>query len=66
MSNFEPLIGIPEVARLLSCSTMAVRKWSRDGLIPHYRIGIGDPNKAMYKFRKTEVMKWLESKRYKK
>ena len=66
MSNFEPLIGIPEVARLLSCSTMAVRKWSRDGLIPHYRTGIGDPNKAMYKFRKTEVMKWLESKRYKK
>ena len=66
MANFEPLIGIPEVARLLSCSTMAVRKWSRDGLIPHYRIGSGDPNKAQYKFRKTEVMEWLESKRYKK
>ena len=66
MTSIEPLIGIPEVAKLLSCSTMAVRKWTREGLIPHYRIGMGDPNKKMYKFRKSEVMEWLESKRYKK
>jgi len=66
MTSIEPLIGIAEVAKLLSCSTMAVRKWTREGLIPHYRIGMGDPNKKMYKFRKSEVMEWLESKRYRK
>jgi excisionase family DNA binding protein len=66
MTSIEPLIGIAEVAKLLSCSTMAVRKWTKEGLIPHFRIGMGDPNKKMYKFRKSEVMEWLESKRYNK
>lgn len=64
MTNIEPLIGIAEVAKLLSCSTMAVRKWAKAGEIPHFRIGFGDPEKKLYKFRKSEVMEWVESTRY--
>ena len=63
MTSIEPLIGIAEVAKLLSCSTMAVRKWAKAGQIPHFRLGFGDPEKKLYKFRKSEVMEWVESTR---
>ena len=60
----EALMSMSEVASLLSCSTMAVRKWAREGYLPHYRVGSGDPNRRLYKFRQSEILEWLESKRY--
>ncbi|WP_081765896.1 MULTISPECIES: helix-turn-helix domain-containing protein [unclassified Arthrobacter] len=51
--NTEPWVGVPAVARHLDRSKDWVRKYARH--MPHHRVG------REYRFRLSEVDKWLES-----
>jgi len=48
-----------DVADYIGVHVQTVWSWAREGSIPCYKVGDG------YRFRQTEIDKWLESKRQK-
>ena len=51
----EKLLSVRSVAELLQIKEQTVRKWVADMQIPHLRLG------RTIRFRKTEVLQWLEN-----
>lgn len=49
----------PQVAEYLQVHVVTIRKWARDGKIPHVRI----PPGGEYRFTREEIDRWLESER---
>ena len=60
LHNEERLLTIDEVADFLHINPMTVYAWVRDGKIPAFKIG------KVWRFRKTEIDKWLKKQKYKK
>ena len=54
------LLTISEVAEFLQMNSMTVYSWVKDGKIPAFKIG------KVWRFRKTEIDKWLKKQKYKK
>lgn len=57
----EPLVTASEVASLLSLSPSTVLDWFEAGKLPGFKLGDGAA--APVRFRESEVLAWLESKR---
>jgi PTS system nitrogen regulatory IIA component len=56
----ERLLTIDEVAEFLHINPMTVYAWVKEGKIPAFKIG------KVWRFRKTEIDKWLKKQKYKK
>lgn len=57
----EPLITAAEVAALVGVSPSTVLDWHQAGEIPSFKFGHG--NRAPVRFRRSEILDWIESKR---
>jgi excisionase family DNA binding protein len=53
VDQFEPLLLAADAARLLNLHPVTVLRWTREGRIPHLRLG----RKVM--FRASELNSWL-------
>lgn len=56
----EENLNVKEVAEYLRCAETTIRKWVREGKIPHYRLGA----KKLF-FRKSSIDEWITSKEIK-
>jgi len=54
------LLTIYEVAEFLHINSMTVYAWVKEEKIPAFKIG------KVWRFRKTEIDKWLKKQKYKK
>jgi excisionase family DNA binding protein len=57
----EGLITAAEVASMLGVSPSTVLDWHQAGEIPSFKFGVG--MRAPVRFRRSEVLEWVESKR---
>lgn len=60
MSN-EILLTVKQLAELLQISEQAIRKWAREDLIPHLKVGVNEMKD--YRFDKKEIIEFFKSKK---
>ncbi len=64
--HFDPpppdIIGTPEVAKKISCTTVWVAKMAATGRIPANCIVAGSGNEKPWKFYRSRIEQWLESR----
>jgi excisionase family DNA binding protein len=58
------VLGFGELCELLDASAPTVRRWVKEEGLPHVRLG-GRVGGKILKFRRSEVMAWLDAKRAK-
>lgn len=59
--TLERLMTVAEVAELLSVQPSTVYEWTRNGYIPHVRLGTGKKRPCV-RFRKSVIAAWLQER----
>jgi excisionase family DNA binding protein len=53
--QIEPYLRVEQVAEILGVEPKTVRRWTLQGLLPHYKLG----SRAGYRFRRSDVDRFM-------